>query len=161
MSIPRRSCSILVAAAIVLASCSEPARPQTPSPEVPVRPAPPELPPAGSPPTTGPAISAARLPSPVAAAGPLPEPAAAPTPAPQDQGSGEVDMAITDALRSAIRDRRELSAEAHALVVTTREGVVTLRGAVADETERDAVLSLAHALPGVQRVDDRLDPIVR
>ena len=183
---------VLIAAAVVLASCADPARPAVPAPEVPVRPAPPSPPPAGSAPATGassdrapstsapstsaptaspsttaaPAasapVTAARLPTPVVEVPPASAPGVQPpAPTPQDQGTGEADTAITTALRTGILERKELSAEAHAIMVTTLDRVVTLRGSVADEPERDAVLSLVHAVPDVQRVDDQLQPIVR
>lgn len=151
---------IPIAAVIVLASCSDPVRPPTPPPEVPVRPVCPATPPAPVP-VPSPVVSATRLPTPTAGARPVPTSAVATAPTPQDQGSSDVDVAITAALRAAIRERRELSPEAQALMVTTRDRVVTLRGAVADEPERDAVLSLAHSMPEVQRVDDQLEPVVR
>jgi len=41
--------------------------------------------------------------------------------------------------------------------VTTADGVVTLRGAIASDEDRTVLGSLAESAPGVRRVDDRLE----
>lgn len=50
-----------------------------------------------------------------------------------------------------------LSPLARSIQVTTAEGIVTLRGVVADNGDRLVLASLAESAPGVRRVDDRLE----
>ena len=76
---------------------------------------------------------------------------------PLDQGNSSTDMTITSTIRASLSDRHDLSINAKNIKIITREGVVTLRGVVADQRERDIVLKIAGTAADAQRVDDHLD----
>ncbi len=78
-------------------------------------------------------------------------------PTPLDQGTSQGDIDITSAIRRRVVDREDLSVNAKNVKIITRDGVVTLRGPVADARERDTLLEVVLAQRGVERVDNQLD----
>lgn len=78
-------------------------------------------------------------------------------PTPLNQGQGETDIKITADIRRAIMDDASMSASAQNCKVITQDGVVTLRGPVASQAEKDAIEAKAKAVAGVARVDNQLE----
>ena len=76
---------------------------------------------------------------------------------PTNQSENEGDRAITQRVRKAVVDNDALSTNAHNVKIVTANGVVTLRGPVVSEKERDEVAAAAKKVSGVKRVDNRLD----
>jgi osmotically-inducible protein OsmY len=66
------------------------------------------------------------------------------------------DRRTTAEVRRRIAADETMSAQARHVNVTTREGVVTLRGPIDSAEERTTLASLAESVPGVRRVEDRL-----
>lgn len=77
-------------------------------------------------------------------------------PSAEEQSTDPVDVEITRQIREAVSMNSALSVEARTCTIVTRGGVVTLRGGVADESERQAIASVAHRTRGVSRVEDLL-----
>jgi hyperosmotically inducible protein len=100
-----------------------------------------------------------------------PPPPASPSPAPDnteqnrddtnptalDQGQSASDVRITAEIRRAIMDDTAMSTSAKNCKVITLNGVVTLRGPVATQAEKDAIGAKAKAIAGVTRVDNQLE----
>lgn len=80
---------------------------------------------------------------------------------PLDQGSSEADLMITQGIRSRVVDRDDLSTNAKNAKIITQNGVVTLRGPVANAQERDTVATIAKTQAGVTRIDNHLEPLQR
>lgn len=76
---------------------------------------------------------------------------------PMDQSNSSADIDITAKVRQAIVDDKALSTNAHNCKVITDKGVVTLRGVVDSDAERDLIETKAKAVPGVVRVDNQLE----
>jgi osmotically-inducible protein OsmY len=76
---------------------------------------------------------------------------------PTDQGTSEADIAITRQIRKGVVDRGDLSVNAQNVKIVTRDGVVTLRGPVADAREKTVIVMIAKQATGVKRVDDQLE----
>jgi hyperosmotically inducible protein len=79
-------------------------------------------------------------------------------PTPLDQSETEVDRKITQGIRSSVVDRDDLSVNAKNVKIITRDGVVTLRGPVANASEKEAIATIAQAQAGVTKVDNHLEP---
>lgn len=79
------------------------------------------------------------------------------TKTPMDQSNAQSDLDITAAVRKAIVDDRSMSMNAQNCKIITDKGVVTLRGVVDTEAERDAIGMKAGAVPGVVRVENLLE----
>ena len=75
----------------------------------------------------------------------------------QDQSESATDRTLTRQIRQAIVADDSLSTSARNVTVITTDGVVTLRGPVANEQERDAVAAKAEGTTGVKRLDNRLE----
>lgn len=82
--------------------------------------------------------------------------AAAKTPLDQSQtGAG---VKITADIRRAIMDDKNMSTNAqNCKIITDNAGVVTLRGVVSSQVEKDAIQAKAQAVQGVTRVDNQLE----
>lgn len=80
-------------------------------------------------------------------------------PTPLDQGNSETDLKITQGIRSSVVERDDLSINAKNAKVITRDGVVTLRGPVANAQERETVASIAKAQAGVTKIENYLEPL--
>ncbi|MGE3315364.1 MAG: BON domain-containing protein, partial [Planctomycetaceae bacterium] len=76
---------------------------------------------------------------------------------PLDQSSGSADVKITQEIRRSITDDSSLSVNAHNVKIITNDGVVTLRGPVANDDERAAIERKAREISGVARVDSQLE----
>jgi osmotically-inducible protein OsmY len=78
-------------------------------------------------------------------------------PTPLDQGESEQDLAITQAIRKAVMADESLSVDAKNAKIITRDGVVALRGPVANDRERAVLEQLAESTAGVVRVANLLE----
>jgi osmotically-inducible protein OsmY len=76
---------------------------------------------------------------------------------PIDQDENETDVTITAEIRKQILDQSELSVNGRNVKVMTSQGIVTLRGPVASEQERDSIEAIAHKVAGVAKVDNQLE----
>jgi len=80
---------------------------------------------------------------------------------PGDQGSSKNDVEITRRIRQAIVDDKNLSSNAHNVKIVTVGGVVTLRGPVANASERASVAAKAQEVAGAGHVDNQLEVATR
>lgn len=78
------------------------------------------------------------------------------TKTPLDQSNAAADIEISASIRRAIMDQAGMSTNAQNCKIITEAGVVTLRGVVDSQGEKDAIASIAHTTPGVLRVVDEL-----
>lgn len=76
---------------------------------------------------------------------------------PLDQGMSDQDVAVTQAVRKAVVAHKGLSVNAHNVKIIAKDGVVTLRGPVASESERSAIISMAEQVPEVHTVINKLE----
>lgn len=76
---------------------------------------------------------------------------------PLDQGNSELDRKITASIRQAVVSDDSLSLNAHNVKIITEDGVVTLRGPVKTDAERDTIAALAGRTDGVKRVNNQLE----
>ena len=79
------------------------------------------------------------------------------TPTPQKQTNNEADRKLLASVRRAVVDDKTLSKSAHNVKIVTKDGVVTLRGPVTSEDEKDRVAKLAQQVAGVTSVENQLD----
>jgi osmotically-inducible protein OsmY len=82
---------------------------------------------------------------------------AADTVKPTDQSNSKADIRLAAAVRRAIEDDKSLSTSAHNVKLVANDGVVTLRGPVASDAEKQKVAQIAGAVAGVKSVDNNLD----
>lgn len=80
-------------------------------------------------------------------------------PTPLDQGSSETDQAITQGIRKGVTDQSTMSVNGQNVKIISQNGVVTLRGPVADARERDVIYAIALAQPSVKSVNNLLEPL--
>jgi hypothetical protein len=73
-----------------------------------------------------------------------------------DQGESAEDLEITRQIRAAVVGDSSLSVGARNVTIVTRGAVVSLRGNVTSNAERDAIDRHAHEVAGVHRVDNML-----
>jgi osmotically-inducible protein OsmY len=71
------------------------------------------------------------------------------------------DRELTQKIRRAIDADDSLSTNAKHVQVITIDGVVTLRGPVANEQERNAIVAKVKAIGGATPLDNRLDVSTR
>ena len=76
-----------------------------------------------------------------------------------DQGNSPQDISITTKVRQAVVADKDLSVNAKNVKIITRDGVVTLRGPVANVDERTRVGRIAGSLPEVQKVDNQPEAV--
>jgi osmotically-inducible protein OsmY len=67
------------------------------------------------------------------------------------------DKQITQQIRDAIAADKSLSADARNVKITTQNGRVVLKGAVASDDERSSIVAKAAAVAGHANVDNRLN----
>lgn len=79
------------------------------------------------------------------------------TQTPLDQGQNAKDVNITAEIRRAIMDDDAMSIKAQNIKIITENGVVTLRGPVDTQAEKDAIEAMAKAVAGVNRVDNQIE----
>ncbi len=83
------------------------------------------------------------------------------TKSPLDQAQNAADVKITADIRRAIMDDKAMSMNAQNCKVITEKGIVTLRGVVDSQSEKDSVEAKAKAVAGVTRVDNQLEVKVK
>jgi hyperosmotically inducible protein len=76
---------------------------------------------------------------------------------PTDQSNDKADIRLAAAVRRAIENDKSLSTSAHNVKLIANGGVVTLRGPVASDEEKQKVAQIAGAVEGVKSVDNNLD----
>lgn len=80
------------------------------------------------------------------------------TKTPLDQSQSAEDVKITAEIRKAILDDKSMSMNGQNVkIITDKSGVVTLRGPVDSQAEKDAIEAKAKAVAGVTRVDNQLE----
>ena len=72
------------------------------------------------------------------------------------QKQPDVDRELARKVRKAIVDDKSLSTYAHNITITARNGVVTLKGRVRSEEEKNAIDSKATEIAGASNVKDEL-----
>ncbi len=81
---------------------------------------------------------------------------------PIDQSESSADIRITAAIRRAIMDDDTMSMNAkNCKIITEKTGLVTLRGVVDSQAEKDSIGAIATAVAGVTKVDNLLEVKVR
>ena len=75
---------------------------------------------------------------------------------PMDQSESPADIKITADIRRAIMGDKDMSINAQNCKIITDRGVVTLRGPVATQAEKDAIEEKAKTVSGVARVINEL-----
>jgi osmotically-inducible protein OsmY len=75
----------------------------------------------------------------------------------EDQSNADADVAVVRSIRQSIVDSESMSINARNVKVIAEGGVVTLRGPVDGELEKQAIVNIAMRTPGVTRVDDQLE----
>jgi len=76
---------------------------------------------------------------------------------PEDQKETKADIRITAHIRKAVVRDKSLSINAQNAKIITRNGVVTLRGPVANEAESKRLQKIAKKTRGVVKVDNQLE----
>jgi len=76
---------------------------------------------------------------------------------PTDQPNNSVDIKLAAAVRSAIVNDKALSTTAHNVKLVAANGVVTLRGPVNSQGEKEKVGQCVARVAGVSKVDNELD----
>ncbi|MCP9874393.1 BON domain-containing protein [Synechococcus sp. Cruz CV-v-12] len=81
-----------------------------------------------------------------------------PVKTPMDQSEASADVRITADIRRAIMNDSAMSTNAqNCKIITEKTGLVTLRGMVDSQGEKDSVEAKAKAVAGVSRVDNQLE----
>lgn len=84
------------------------------------------------------------------------------TKTPMDQSNSSANVKVTADIRKAIMDDSSMSIDAqNCKIITDQAGVVTLRGPVASQSEKDAIEAKAKAVAGVTRVVNELEVKVK
>ena len=78
---------------------------------------------------------------------------------PKDQKENKKDIKITSRIRQAVVRNKALSIDAQNAKIITRDGLVTLRGSVANEAEKIKLQHIAQKTKGVVQVDNQLENI--
>jgi hyperosmotically inducible protein len=76
---------------------------------------------------------------------------------PLDQRENEHDLAATKELREALVGDEQLSFDAKNIKIVTQDGVMTLRGPVKSDAERQAIELRARRVPGISSVHNELE----
>ena len=74
-----------------------------------------------------------------------------------DQSESEADRTITQNIRQAIVADDSLSTNGKNVKIITVDGMVTLRGPVKSEKEKEAIVAKAQQVAGVKKVDNQLE----
>jgi len=78
---------------------------------------------------------------------------------PMDQSESDADRTITKKIRQAIMADSTLSTDAKNIKIITVNGMVTLRGPVANLQEKDLIAKKVSEVPGIGNVDNQLEVI--
>ena len=81
-----------------------------------------------------------------------------PDPTATDQSNAASDLALAGQIRRTLVADERLGMRAKNVVIVVRDGVVTLRGDVADVQQHELIVARAVSVPGVTRIDDRITP---
>lgn len=76
---------------------------------------------------------------------------------PGDQGSSNADLNVTQAVRKSVVDHDGFSVNAKNVKIITQDGVVTLRGPVANAAEKAQIEIVTARASGVKRVVNELE----
>jgi len=76
---------------------------------------------------------------------------------PLDQSQDGEDVDLTANIRSQLMEDDSLSRDARNVKIVTTEGLVTLRGPVASEGERNTIARIAQLAAGSRRIDNQLE----
>ena len=76
-----------------------------------------------------------------------------------NQMENEMDRTITQKIRQAVMDDDSLSTDAKNIKIITINGIVTLRGPVNNDRERNEIGKKARAISGVKNVENQLEII--
>jgi osmotically-inducible protein OsmY len=76
---------------------------------------------------------------------------------PEDQKETKKDIKITSKIRKTVVRDKSLSVDAQNVKIITRNGVVTLRGPVANEAEKMKLQQITQQTKGVVQVDNQLE----
>jgi hyperosmotically inducible protein len=76
------------------------------------------------------------------------------SPTASDQPENEADRKITQQIRQAVTKDDSLSTSAQNVTIVTRDGKVTLRGAVKSESEKQKIADKAKQVAGVKNVEN-------
>ena len=76
---------------------------------------------------------------------------------PTNQSETEADRTLTERIRAAIIEDKNLSTDAKNIKIVTINGVVTLRGPVLNEAEKANIAGKLKSIIGIQRVDNQLE----
>ncbi|WP_228840678.1 BON domain-containing protein [Candidatus Protochlamydia phocaeensis] len=76
---------------------------------------------------------------------------------PGEQSESEADRTITQKIRQALMDDDALSTNAKNVKIMTINGVVTLRGVVNNDKEKNEIGKKAKAVSGVKNVDNQIE----
>lgn len=76
---------------------------------------------------------------------------------PADQSERAADVDLTQRIRKAVTADDSLSTTAKNVKIITVNGVVTLRGPVKSEQEREKIAATAQQIAGVKQVDNQLE----
>lgn len=74
-----------------------------------------------------------------------------------EQAESEADRAITQKVRQALLEDDSLSTNAKNIKIITINGVITLRGPVNNDREKNEIGKKAKAISGVKNVDNQLE----
>jgi hyperosmotically inducible periplasmic protein len=80
-----------------------------------------------------------------------------PTETPTAQSESGPDIEISAAIRKAVVDDKALSVNAHNVKIVTSSGVVTLRGPVKSDAEKQSIEAKAKKVAGVTSVNNLLE----
>ena len=75
---------------------------------------------------------------------------------PLDQNENKADIQITADIRKRVVDTK-MSVNAHNVKIITQDGMVTLRGPVKTEDEKQTIEQIALAVAGADKVDNQLE----
>ena len=76
---------------------------------------------------------------------------------PTDQSESPADRELSQKIRKAVVADDTLSTTAHNVKIITINGVVTLRGPVKSQRERNVIAAKAKSVAGVKKVDNKLE----
>lgn len=76
---------------------------------------------------------------------------------PMDQGKGAEDIKLTKDIRKEINQRKGISTNGKNVKIITLDGVVTLRGPVANAEEKQLIIDIAGKIAGATKVKNQLE----